>query len=43
MTNVDKYDIVQKFLNHDFVFDKLKDLIDGELAKSETYLYPESN
>lgn len=38
-----KYDVVQKFLNHNFVLEKLRDVIDGELANSDTYLYPESN
>lgn len=38
-----KYSIVQKFLNHEFILEKLKDVIDHELAKSSTFLYPESN
>ena len=38
-----KYDVVQKFLNHNFVLEKLRDVIDKELALSDTFLYPESN
>ena len=38
-----KYDLVQKFLSHELVLERLKDIIDNELALSEVFVYPESN
>lgn len=39
----DKYELVAKFLSHEQILDKLNQIIDADLGKSELFMYPESN
>lgn len=39
----DKYDLVAKFLSHEQILEKLSEIIDADLGKSEVFMFPESN